>query len=240
MLLLAVDTCDSRGGLAILRDGDLLAQKGHDTGEDYSSWLIPACQELLTSAGLRIGEMDAYVAASGPGSFTGVRVGLTTVKAWSEVFGKPVLGISRLEAIASQVSEPTSYVASFFDARRRQVFGAVYHRSAAGLRRIQDEMVIAPGGFIEWVASEAGAESVSWASLDLDAVRADPAWKSRTDRGDFIQEVSPPLAPAIGRLGFAQYLAGRATDALQLDANYVRRSDAELLWKSPARRTSHA
>jgi len=240
MFLLSIDTCDSRGSVAVLRDGELTGEKIHGSGEDYSSWLIPACQELLQSLGLSICEMDAYVVASGPGSFTGVRVGLTSVKAWSEVFGKPVLAVSRLEAIASQVFSLTRYIASFFDARRNQLFGALYRRTEAGLQRIQDEAVIAPGDFLEWVSREVGTESVAWASPDLDTVQAEPAWKSRADKGDLIQQVLPPLAPAIGRLGFAQYRARKVTDGLHLDANYVRRSDAELLWKSPAERASHA
>jgi tRNA threonylcarbamoyladenosine biosynthesis protein TsaB len=240
MLLFSVDTCDSRGSVALLQDNDVLAIKTHETAEDYSSWLIPASESVLQQCGRGIGELDAYVVASGPGSFTGVRIGLTTIKAWSEVFGKPVLPISRLEAIASQVSVSVEFVAPFFDARRNQLFGALYRRTVDGLVRIGDEAVIAPAEYIEWVMQEAANASIAWASLDLDGVRSNSAWKERNRHGDIFQQVSAPLAPAIGQLGFARMRLGKVTNALHLDANYVRRSDAEMFWKSPAAKSSRA
>src|ERR1700745_1447675 len=104
MLILALDTCDSNGSVAVLRDTEVLQTHAHETGEDYSSWLLNAISDLLRAAGLALSEMDAYAVTAGPGSFTGVRVGLTTVKAWAEVYGKPVAAVSRLAALARKGS----------------------------------------------------------------------------------------------------------------------------------------
>jgi tRNA threonylcarbamoyladenosine biosynthesis protein TsaB len=234
VIVLAIDTCDSRGSVAVLRDDAVLKVVVHDTDEDYSSWLLPAVRECLASSGLQMEQVDAYAPAAGPGSFTGVRVGLTSVKAWAEVYGKRIVAVSRLEALAAEASEGTAWVAAFFNAQRGQVFGAVYQRTGAGLTRAGDEMVIAPGRFIEASAELAQGEKISWVSMDPECVSAEEAWKAREMRGERIERVSTVRAPMIGRIGLAALAKGRSTDALALDANYVRRSDAEIFWKGTA------
>lgn len=234
MIVLAIDTCDSQGSVAVVRDGEMLAVAAHEATEDYSIWLLPAVSQVLTGSSVRMAEVDAYAVAAGPGSFTGVRVGLTTVKAWSEVFGKSIAAVSRMESIATQATGGTEFVAAFADAQRGQVFGAVFRRKGAGLERLGDEMVIAPGKFVEAAVELARDESIEWVSKDAGCVIGEEAWKVRERRGEKVESVSSVLAPAIGRVGWAQLVAGRNTDALALDANYVRRSDAEIFWKGGA------
>src|SRR5882762_4104478 len=110
-MVLAIDTCDSRGGVALLRGDELLGVSVHETTEDYSSWLLPAVDRVLKNAGIEMAEVDGYGVAAGPGSFTGVRVGWTMVKAWGEVYGKPIAAVARLEAVALQARGGTEYVA---------------------------------------------------------------------------------------------------------------------------------
>jgi tRNA threonylcarbamoyladenosine biosynthesis protein TsaB len=220
--------------VALLRDEALLQVMAHDSSEEYSSWLLPAVANVLQSAGLSMTNVDGYAVAAGPGSFTGVRVGLTTVKAWSEVYGKQIAAVSRLEAVAVRAGAGTRYVAAFADAQRGQVFGAVYRRNGAGLERLGEEMVISPGKFVACAAELADGGSISWISTDADNVLREETWKAREMLGEKVGTVSSVLAPAIGRIGAAQLAAGRYTDALALDANYVRRTDAEIFWKGGA------
>jgi tRNA threonylcarbamoyladenosine biosynthesis protein TsaB len=234
VILLALDTCDSQGSVAVLRDEALLHVAVHDSSEEYSSWLLPAVAEVLIRAGLGMAEVDAYAVAAGPGSFTGVRVGLTTVKAWSEVYGGSIAAVSRLESVAVHAEPQMPYVAAFANARRGQVFGAVYRRKGTSLEQLGEDMVIPPGEFIETAAGLANGASISWVSKDADCIVGEEAWKAREMRQERVQSVTCVLAPAIGRIGLAQFAAGRKTDALSLDANYVRRSDAELFWKGRA------
>jgi tRNA threonylcarbamoyladenosine biosynthesis protein TsaB len=235
VLILALDTCDARGGVALLRDGALLQSEAHAVAEDYSSWLLPAITRVLTSASLTLSEIDLYAAAAGPGSFTGVRVGLTTVKAWSEVYGRPIGAVSRLEALATASASSAPYVAAFFDARRDQVFGALYRRHPQSFERIDEEMVIAPDKFLEWCAAKAGPEKIDWVSPDPNCVAQTPGWLARVSLNESIQQTSELLAPRIGQIGYRLATQNRLTDALTLDANYVRRSDAELFAKGPTR-----
>ncbi len=240
MLILALDTADARGSLALLRDGAVIAKLRHDSTEDYSSWLLPAADKLAALAGIGMADVDLYAASAGPGSFTGLRVGLTAVKAWSEVHDRPIAAVSRLEAIATHVAGPQPWVAAFFDAHRKQIFGGLYHRERGGLELAGEEMVIRPEGFLAWVREKTEGAEVSWASLDPEAVSGDAAWSEFAAKGCVIAEVSEELAPAVGRLGLRMAQENRLTDALRLDANYVRRSDAELFWKGPAAPRSEA
>jgi tRNA threonylcarbamoyladenosine biosynthesis protein TsaB len=232
VILLAIDTCDTRGSVAVLRDAAVLQIAVHDSAEEYSSWLLPAVDGVLESAGIKMQDVEVYAAACGPGSFTGVRVGLTTVKAWSEVYGRPIAAVSRLEALASQSTENTAYVTAFLDAHREQVFGALYRRNGVRLERIGDEAVIAPGEFVEWVGATVGSERVVWVSPDMECVAREGSWAKRQATGDLAVRVEAKLAGEIGKIGYRMALENGLTDALALDANYVRRTDAEIHWRS--------
>jgi tRNA threonylcarbamoyladenosine biosynthesis protein TsaB len=234
VIVLAIDTCDSRGSVAVLRDEAVLGVVVHSSNEDHSTWLLPAVSEALQGSGLGMEDVGAYAVAAGPGSFTGVRVGLTTVKAWAEVYGRPIVAVSRLRVLAGEVSDGAPFVAAFADGQRKQVFGAIYRRSEAALALLGEEMVIAPGRFIETATELAGTGKIAWVSTDAECVLSEEGWKGRESRGEKIARVSNVLAPMIGRMGLVELAAGRITDALKLDANYVRRTDAEASWKDGA------
>jgi tRNA threonylcarbamoyladenosine biosynthesis protein TsaB len=236
VILLALDTCDARGSVAVLRDEEVLHLAMHESAEDYSVWLLPAVGEVLKASSLGMRDVEVYAAACGPGSFTGVRVGLTTVKAWSEVYGRPITPVSRLEALATQSLEDTAHVAAFVDAHREQVFAALYRRDGGRLERIEDEVVIAPTEFVDWVGTKVGNERVAWVSPDMETVARAEILGAREKLGDVVVRAEPKFAPAIGRIGYRMALEKRTTDALTLDANYVRRTDAETLWKGGASR----
>src|SRR5271168_5248823 len=97
----------------------------HEDDQDYSIWLLPAVEQALQSAGHEMADVELYAAAAGPGSFTGIRIALTTVKAWNEVFHRPIASVSRLEAFAIQaVGSPSlsgsgpRIIAAYCDAQR--------------------------------------------------------------------------------------------------------------------------
>jgi tRNA threonylcarbamoyladenosine biosynthesis protein TsaB len=231
VILLALDTCDSRGSIAVLRDDEVLQAIPHEGTEDYSSWVLPTVEKVLKASGLSIRDIDLFAVASGPGSFTGVRMGLTTVKAWSEAFGRKIASVSRLEAIAAQAADGGQYVAAFVDAHRDQVFGGLYRREGPGLSLVEDEMVAVPAEFIHWVKERSMNGRVSWISMDPEKMTAQEGWRARAEEGVTVEVSTAVLAPVIGRIGRQRALEGRLTDALGLDAQYLRRPDAEVFWK---------
>jgi tRNA threonylcarbamoyladenosine biosynthesis protein TsaB len=246
MLILAVDTSTRTGSAAILRDSRVLAEVSGYEETLYSNRLFRDITILQDRANFHINEIDVFAVAAGPGSFTGLRIGLTAVKAWAEVYGKPIAAVSGLEAIAAESlaflgngASGVQFIAPFLDARRGQVFGAIYqwitdtnaegtNAIGAELRLVGDESILSLEEFLDVVKgkSEQGIALVSPTPDVLPAVRIDEVLP-----GANVVTVSAALAPAIGRLGFERARRGDLVNALTLDANYVRRSDAEAAWK---------
>ena len=220
--------------MALLREDVLAAVKAHESLEDYSGWLLPAVDKVLRKAAIGMRDLDGYGVAAGPGSFTGLRVGLTTVKGWAEVYGKPIAAVSRLEAVALHAPGGTEFVAACLDAQMGQVFGAVYRRVGEELARIGDEMVIAPEKFVETAGEWAGTGRIAWATTDPECLVNLEEWREREKRQESMEVVPAFLAGTVARMAAKDLGAGRHTDALTLDANYVRRSDAEIFWKGAA------
>lgn len=236
MILLALDTCDSRGSLAVLRDGEVLKSIAHEGTSEYSSWLLPNVDAALSASGLGMRDVEVFAVTAGPGSFTGVRMGLTTVKAWSEAFGRGIASVSRLEAMAAEAIGGNEYVAASFDAHRDQVYGGLFLRQGAGFGLVGQEMAVAPGDFIRWVSHRAEKKRVSWISMDHEKLKTQEAWQTCAEAGERVETCTSMLAPAVGRIGWQRALEGHLTDALRLDAEYVRRPDAEVFWKGAASR----
>jgi tRNA threonylcarbamoyladenosine biosynthesis protein TsaB len=238
MISLSIDTCDSRGSVAIRRGGVSVALRRHDSAEDYSSWLLPAVDSALCEVSLTFDHLNLVAVATGPGSFTGVRVGLTAAKAWAEVYKIPLVGVSRLEAIARHADSPKNWVAAFYDAHRGQIFAGLYRASNSKLELAESESAIAPVDFLRAVIDRTGTDPVRWISLDPQLVSSLPEWNSRAAIGEQIELCPADLAYSMGEIGEERAREGLTTDALHLDANYVRRSDAEVFWKGPIHRDS--
>lgn len=234
MITLGIDTCEPRGSVAVWRDGALASLQTHETPEDYSSWLLVAVENCLKKASLDLRAVDVFSVATGPGSFTGLRVGITAVKAWAELYGKPAVGVSRLEVMARSCPAPQGFVAASFDAQRGQIFGGLYRADGAqGFSLVNQEMVIGSEEFVRWVGEQVKNSSVNWITLDPALIRQTAAWPERAERGEVLALCETALAAGVAQLGEQRAQRGEGGDALHLDANYVRRSDAEIFWKDP-------
>lgn len=182
--------------------------------EGFAHLIFPAIDQLLASAGVDLGDLDVFAAANGPGSFTGVRVGLAAVKGLAEAMGKQAAGVSNLRALASFGNLPVRAV--WLDARRGQVYAAVYN---AKLEPVVQETVLEFGVWLESLDApeyEFIADAKLRASLAGTRFASMPfleAPRNLASAVAYCAEMSPGFDPAV------------------LDANYVRRSDAELFWK---------
>lgn len=238
VLVLAIDTTSPSGSVALLRDAQLLGVVYAAAEEPYSSRLFRQIDFLLAELSIKMPDVDLYSVAAGPGSFTGARISLTAVKGWAEVYRKPAVGVSALEALAEQAPASATLVAAVSDARRGQLYAGLYERSGCVFQRRGEDVVMSPAEcFAYLVARQRELESCgAAANAEMLFVTAQPDWflklmKESPYSGVRMQAVSPVLAPAVGRLGFARALRGEVSDAAGLDAHYVRRSDAEMLWK---------
>ena len=232
MLILAVDTSTQQGSIALLDDGTELAEVHGREETPYSERLFRDLRALKQKGNFDLKDIGLYAVSFGPGSFTGLRVGLTAVKAWAEVYGKPIAAVSGLEAIATQAAAGLSLIAPVMDARRGQVYGGLYRRGTGGsteLEQVIEDLVSSPSEYLELLRRRCGAEKPGIVSPTPEVMSA--ALQSHGCDGLVAARVSGVLAPMIGRIGFERAKRGAVTDALGLDANYVRRSDAEAMWK---------
>jgi tRNA threonylcarbamoyladenosine biosynthesis protein TsaB len=232
MHFIVLDTADARGSVAVFRDQHALAIESHMQEEDYSSWVLPAVQRVLASSSLTLSQLDGYAVCAGPGSFTGLRIGLTTVKAWAEIYRRPIAAVSRLEALTVHESASRdNYLAALIDARRDQVFAALYKRSNGSFALSGEESVTSLPDFVARVARETAGQPALWRTPDVQVVESLPQWQALGALGHTIEKVGAPFATYLGQIAFCRFEDGKTTDALSLDANYVRRSDAEIFWK---------
>jgi|SRR5712692_794699 len=233
MKILAVDTSTRSGSLAILQDARIMAQVSSQEDTLHSERLFRDLARLHEMSQFQLKEIDLFAVSTGPGSFTGLRVGLTAVKAWAELYQKPIAGVSGLLAVAAQSKANSRAVAPFIDARRGQIYGAIYQRSPGdhvAWKLLGDEAVLSTEEFLTRVKGELGKELPTLVSPTPEAL--DLALRISMLPGTEIESVSGILAPVVGRLGFEQAKRGQLQNALTLDANYIRRSDAELFWKA--------
>jgi len=205
-LILALDTTGESGSVALIRDARVVEEVALDSPDGFAHVLFGAISEMLARHGVTLGDIDVFAAASGPGSFTGVRVGLSAIKGFAEATGARAAAVSNLRAVASFGSKPLR--AAVIDARRGEIYGAVYDWE---LKLVADEVVMPLDA---WLASLPPGEVEIISSMD-----ARPEW-TRAPRS---------LAGAIGQIAAAHPELAR--DPAEIDANYVRRSDAELLWR---------
>lgn len=228
MLTLSLDTSSRAGSIAILRDDSVVGVVSTFGDEAYSSRIFRQLEFLLAELKLKLDQFDLFAVAAGPGSFTGLRVGLAAVKGWSEVYRKPVAGISALEAVAAQDTSQATIVAPVLDARRGQVYVGFYHRGSEGLVLDGDECVMTPDEFLAAVGKRNAGLSVLTPESEIAGALSKSIPFNRTLGTASVHRVSGVLAPWIGHLAYARALQGRLSDALTLDANYVRRTDAEV------------
>jgi tRNA threonylcarbamoyladenosine biosynthesis protein TsaB len=208
--ILAVDTTGEHGSIALAEDARLIEEVALASSNGFAHVLFGALEQLLARHGLDWKTIDVFASASGPGAFTGVRIGLAAVKGLAEAAGRKVIPVSNLQALAWFGTGPLR--ATLIDARRGDIFGAVYGDTLDLLC----PAVVMP--LDAWLATLPAG--------DLEFISAGVALPPGVGP---VPETPRLLAGAIA--GIAASRLHLALDPAAVDANYVRRSDAELRWK---------
>jgi tRNA threonylcarbamoyladenosine biosynthesis protein TsaB len=241
MLILAFDTTSEAGGAAIFRDAQCLAFAQNDSAANYSVALFQMvdrlAQEVRALPGVSfegLKDIELFAVSNGPGSFTGIRVGLAAAQGWAKAFGRPAHGVSILEALVEEAQPETELAVPILNARRGefflQAFRLVEDGSVTRFVPEGDGVVLKPEGVNRFIAERAsqGGTATCLVREQAGAVRslreslpADLVWRS----------VSGTLLRAVARLALRAASRGELGTSTDLDAYYIRRSDAELHWK---------
>jgi tRNA threonylcarbamoyladenosine biosynthesis protein TsaB len=217
-LILAVDTTHEFGSVALASGDRTMEEILMHAPAGFGHVLYGHLGQLLARHQVKPDAIDCFAAAAGPGSFTGVRVGLACIKGLAEAVGKPAVAVGNLEAMAAFGTAPLRAVV--MDARRGEVYGAVYDQCG---RLLAPEIV---ARFSAWL--EGLPDGVEFVSTDFAPFRAGMAGTRFQDAA--VVTAPRGLAASIARIAQVRLARGEACDPALLDANYVRRPDAELSW----------
>jgi tRNA threonylcarbamoyladenosine biosynthesis protein TsaB len=220
MLLLVTDTSGRNGTVALARaenDDVQIVEVVPLAGGMFSAQLVPQIAALLQNQGFSKTQIDAFIVVSGPGSFTGLRVGLAAIKALAEILQKPIVPVSLLELVASDSRAQGNMVVAL-DGGRREVFFGAYKVAGESIQVLREEL-LSQADFV--------AAARDSTVLTPDAALATIA----REAGLTVVTAQPPDSEMTARFGWQKLQAGATVPPEQLEANYMRRSDAEMFVK---------
>jgi tRNA threonylcarbamoyladenosine biosynthesis protein TsaB len=228
MKVLALDTTTRAGSVAVVEDDRVIDERPGDEAHTHAERLPGEILMIAAANQVALASIDLFAVASGPGSFTGLRIGIATIQGFAFVHGRSMVGVSALEALAQCASVGLSVgapVAAWMDAYRRDVFAALY--------RVTDAPVFDPDRLVELDPPSVDSPSATWTR-----------WSNEFDRPSVVigdgavlyetlvtpaRVMRPPLlAGAIGRLAVSYMRRGGAVHPSAVHPLYVRRPDAEI------------
>lgn len=225
MNILAVDTSGPVAGVAVLRDGGVAYEGAAVNRLTHSVNLMPMIEEALSRSGLDISAVDLYAAVTGPGSFTGVRIGVSAVKGMAHGAGKPCVGVDALEALASGLCLTDCLLCPIQDARAGQVYGAAFLAGMPPVRKLPN-MAEKLTVFLDHALSAAKADQRLCFLGDGVKTYRDAILRQLGDRAVFAPAHSFFLRPSSVAV-LANERCGEAVDYLSLQPVYLRAPQAE-------------
>jgi tRNA threonylcarbamoyladenosine biosynthesis protein TsaB len=235
-VILAIETATRAGSVAVLRGEQVLASTRGDASASHSTDLIENIDEVLRTAGLQLQDVDLFAAANGPGSFTGLRIGLATVKSLAVALNRKCAGVSTLAAIAYAAGDSERTVA-LLPAGRGEVFAQMFSVRDGNVTAFDEAMHISPkmlltkyGDYstVKWAGEGAYAQLETLSAAAEQHGIAFVVGDNRQMSGWSVAAENHRIAEAVGVLALRDYRANRILQADQLRANYVRPSDAEM------------
>lgn len=223
MLILAVDTTTPSGSVALLEDDDLLGEANVESAATHSARLLRSVDFLLCAEGREVKDIDAFTVAAGPGSFTGIRIGLAAVKSLAFASGRPVAPVSTLLALAVKLaSDGTRLVCPLVDAKKEEIYAGLFEARTSGLVELIPQGAYGPDAFFARLPSR---RVIAFAGSGLAAYRMKLLAYVR-DKARFPRR-SSFIAAEVGRIGGRMIREGKGVGAAALEPLYFRRSQAE-------------
>src|SRR3989304_2736942 len=203
MRVLAIDTSTMLGGVAIMDDlSGLIVEVRLNVKSTYSERLMTTIDYALTKSGYKLSDIDFFAVATGPGSFTGLRIGLSTVKGFAYTTGKPIVSVPTLEALAYHFPFCQYPVCTMLDARKKEVYAALFKWEGEGFLRLMGEDSIRIDRFLDRILGE----KAIFAPLDK----------------------MVPSPAHVASIGIKKAMNGEFSESISLIPLYIRRSEAEL------------
>jgi len=225
MRVLAIDTSTMLGGVAIMDDlSGLIVEVRLNVKSTYSERLMTTIDYALTKSGYKLSDIDFFAVATGPGSFTGLRIGLSTIKGFAYTTGKPIVSVPTLEALAYHFPFCQYPVCTMLDARKKEVYAALFKWEDDGFLRLMGEDSIRIDRFLDRILNEKAVFTGDGVLLYRDKIL-----NMLGEKAIFAPPDKMVPSPAhVATIGIKKAMNGEFSESISLIPLYIRRSEAEL------------
>ncbi len=224
MKVLAIDTSTVMASCALLDEENLLGEFSLNQNMGHSENLVPMVKTLLDNLNLKVSDIDLYGVALGPGSFTGLRIGIATVKAFAHVYNKPIVGVSTLEGLAFNV-RASGVIVPMIDARKNRVYTGIYKWEDGYLNNIEEPTVMEIDELLEHLKENYDNIIVNGNGIYIHREKIKDKLGDRVEFAPFIQNTC--RAASIGELALLKREEGKLESYFSLVPEYIRQSQAQ-------------
>ncbi|MDP3110961.1 MAG: tRNA (adenosine(37)-N6)-threonylcarbamoyltransferase complex dimerization subunit type 1 TsaB [Thermodesulfovibrionales bacterium] len=231
MKILAIDTSTMLGGIAIMDELNLIAETRLNVKATHSERLMAEIEHCLKQSSLKISDIDVFAVAIGPGSFTGLRIGLSAVKGLSYATGKPIVSVPTLDALALNFPYSRYPVCTMLDARKKEVYAALFEWDNDNFKKLTNETSINPEEFMRNVLLRGEYDKIIFAGEGA-VIYKDKIIEVMGEKAIFASPEKTVPSPAnVAYIGFKKALRGEFSEPVSLVPIYIRRSEAEVKWR---------
>jgi len=230
MKILGIETSTRTGSVALMDEERLIAEYTLNLSQTHTSRLMPAIDQVLKDACITINQVDGIAVSLGPGSFTGLRIGISTAKGLAQALSKPIVGIPTLDGLAFNLPYTTGIICPILDARKGEVYAALYESPDGNLKRLSDYVVCGPGKLMDELQKFSASTIIF---LGDGVERYGGLITKSLGKSALFAPKAMRLASAgsIAELGLKKLKGSEGTNLFKVRPLYLRLSDAELKWQ---------
>jgi len=227
MNVIAIETSGKIGSVAAARDAKVLIERSFEKGMRHGRDLVPELKNVTQAVGWKPSDIQLVAISIGPGSYTGLRIGVACAKTIAYATGAQTVAVPTLDVLARNALEEFNTVCPVLDAKRKQVYAAIFRREGGAIVRKTDDLLIAPAELLQRLSSEF-AKPVFFLGDGLATYRAEFTGEGLVHSDE---ELWTARASVVARLGFELFKSGQRDPWQQLTPRYLRRPEAEEVWE---------
>ncbi|MFZ5633816.1 MAG: tRNA (adenosine(37)-N6)-threonylcarbamoyltransferase complex dimerization subunit type 1 TsaB [Bacillota bacterium] len=237
MYVLGIESATPVAGVAVTNNGRILAERMVNNRKTHSGHLLPMVKSVIEEAGIGPGDIDGVAVSSGPGSFTGLRIGMSTAKTLAQVWQVPVVGVSTLDALAHPLVGLANLVCPVLNARKNEVYTAVYDGADGTMKNLTGSKALKPGDLAALLAGWPD-RAVTFLGDGVLEYR-ERLVELLGERAFFVPgAINLPRGSSVADLGWIKLEKCEGVDPLSLLPDYVRQSEAEVKWQQKQQTTA--